>query len=155
MGYSSPWKRWLKVVVFLLLFLWWGSSRFIYVDFKQGCAITVEPAFLNFNNRSIVDALKILKNASPADYTRTCAYVEHIGTTLPPTGCPFLGGGCFWSKNPNNIYIQHGANTQAITASTIAHEACHAEQFARNEDGSEPECYAAGTRVIKNIISLP
>lgn len=152
---TKRWLTWLKRVFIIALVLWWGSSNFLYLDLRAGCTITIAPSFLNFNGKTIIEALTILKNESQKDYSDTCYLIRHISTNLPPSGCSVIGGGCFWPEKPDTIYIQVAKNQHALTSSVIAHEVCHARQHTEGRRGSEPECYAVGDTIIQRVTSLP
>ncbi len=144
--------RYKKTFIILFLFVLLFFRYFYYMDIKNGCYLTIEPAILEFNNTSIKKAIKILKYGSPLDYRDLCKYVE---TITPFMSCGGFEGGCFMQNTPKTIYVSTTRRSILQTTNVLVHETCHAKQFARGEKAfNEEECYAEGDRILQNLVKF-
>lgn len=136
---------WIIVPIIILNF--W---IFRYDDWTGGCHIGIKISLLEWNNLEQKRALKLIRNKSPEDYKKVCAYVDTISPDLP---CGGSGGGCFREDNPKQIEVStlgHRGDS-AITAAMIIHETCHSIQREEKKPYSEPECYGEMNRFLNYI----
>lgn len=144
-------KTIIKGLILFLIFGWFYSRYFRYDDWSTGCHIALKPSLTELSSVSIKKAIKVLKNAQPEEYEKLCKYVDTIN---PNMGCGGFGGGCFYSgkRTKKEITISTSRNSSlSATAGIIAHETCHAIQYAENRPLNEPECYAVDDKVFKNL----
>lgn len=137
------------IILFILSFVYF--KYFYYMDIKNGCYIKIKPAILEFSNTSIKKAIKILKYGSPSDYKNLCVYVKTID---PFISCGGFEGGCFYTTNPKTISISTSNRSLLQTTNVLVHETCHATQFAHSGTLEEGECYAAGDRILENLVQF-
>ncbi|EKD99498.1 MAG: hypothetical protein ACD_22C00241G0004 [uncultured bacterium] len=140
----------LKVFI-LLLFIYFIYSNFFYISPRDGCFITILPSFLEFNNKTVLEAITILKNASNQNYVDLCKNVKVIN---PNPNCGGYNGGCFYLGQTNKIHVNISNNNPSLTAAVITHEVCHLLQSANNNPLSEDECYRKDDSVLREIVQL-
>ena len=144
----------IKKIFFIIFLLYLASSiafkYFYYYDRQNDCSIKISPS-LEFSGGTIVRAINVLKNSSFEDYQDLCKNVDNINTNV---ACGGFGGGCFYHNRPKSITVSTSGRNLTYTVSVIVHETCHAIQFSENRDASEPECYAAGKRILQKIIQF-
>ena len=144
----------LKTIIFIVFLLFLVNSiifkYFYYYNKQNNCSIKISPSF-EFSGGTIIRAIAVLKNSSFDDYQDLCQNVNTISTRI---ACGGFGGGCFYQNSPNSITVSASGRDLTYAVSIIVHETCHAIQFSENRDISEPECYAAGRRILKEIIQF-
>lgn len=142
-----------KTLIFLLILAFIFFRYFYYMDIKNGCYIKIMPAILEFSNTGIKKAIKVLKFGSPSDYRNLCKYVKII---TPFISCGGFEGGCFMPDSPKTIYVSTTNRSLLNTTNVLVHETCHAMQFAKkgNKGLNEPECYAAGDRILQKLVQF-
>lgn len=146
----------IKIIIFVLLALWLIYHWFFYIDISNSCFVFLKPSVVfEFNAGNIKEGIFVLKNAVPDEYKKFCTYVNVVNANV---SCGGFTGGCYWGGSGGNkkeIYIG-AARDQFIglTAGVIAHETCHAMQFSRKREMSEPECYETMNNVLKAIVQF-
>jgi hypothetical protein len=144
-------RRLVKILIVLAIFMGIYFRYFRYVDFANGCNISLKLSFLEFSNRNIMDALTTLRYGSPQDYAMVCANVSRI---VPNIGCGGFHGGCFYGSK-GEIYISTSQNDFiGWTSAIIVHEACHAKQHNDKQQMSEQECYEMDHKVLGELVQF-
>jgi hypothetical protein len=141
----------INILVLLTIVLFFNFRYFRYDDWSADCHIKLKPSLLELSSVSIKKAIKVLKYAEPVEYKNLCTYVDTIN---PNMGCGGFGGGCFYTgeMTKKEITISTSRNSSlSATAGIIAHETCHAIQYAENRPLDEPECYAVDDKVFRNL----
>lgn len=146
---TKKWIRQLTVISAVLYALISTLSLFLYIDYKNGCFITLEPGFLEFNNGSIVEGIKLIKKISPTDYKDLCQNVKQIS---PNVGCGGVHGGCYYESRPNKIYVNASNRDLIWNAEVLIHETCHSMQGNESRPFSEEECYDENERLRRLIV---
>lgn len=143
-----------KIINFLIIAslaaLFYGRY-FRYDDWRNNCHLAIKPSLLELSAINIKQAIRVLKNAQPEEYARLCAYVDTINPNL---GCGGFGGGCFYTGEMTKKEITISTSRQSslsATAGIIAHETCHAIQYAQNRPLNEAECYAIDDKVFREL----
>ena len=140
-------KKYIRLLILLILLGFYAYSNFYYFDPDYGCKITIIPTFLpsNYNAKEI---LKIIKKGAPDDYMRVCRYVTTINKN---PSCGGFDGGCFQPSRPGVIYIGNDQGNIALAAAIIVHETCHAIQGSQQQQLHETECYAQGNSFLNTV----
>ncbi len=143
-------KKFVRLLIFLLLFGFYAYSRFYYFDPEYGCKITIIPTFLpsNYNTKEV---LNIIKRGSPDDYWRVCQFVSVINKN---PSCGGFDGGCFQPSKPGMIYIGNDQGNIALAAAIVVHETCHAIQGHNQMPLREPDCYAQGNLFLNYVTQV-
>lgn len=153
-------KRWhiAKIVVFLLAFFFFLSHYFLYWDPGESCYISIKPAFLEFSNLTMKQALRTIKSASLEDYKTVC---QNVSTIEPFIGCGGFGGGCYYTKEDapqssagSEIVVSTSKDDLITTAAVIVHEACHAIQNREGRPLDETECYKMDDGLLRKIVTF-
>jgi len=133
--------KFLKYFIIIFFLLWIFYSLFIYVDFSNGCFITIRPSFMEFSNTAMKKGIQYLKNNFPNQYSSFCKNVTSID---PNTSCGGFEGGCYsqYRSNPGVIDISTPHGDYIHAAKVIIHETCHAAQFKEGRPFDEKECYS-------------
>ncbi len=142
-------KKLLYFLIFAILVAGVYTRYFFYFDVPQNCYISISPSFLEFSNRSVINAINVLKQASYNDYEDLCTNVTKIN---PNISCGGFEGGCFYNRRPKTIDISTSERSLAWTASVIVHETCHVMQFQESRAMSENECDQKMVNTLVNIV---
>ena len=144
-------KKTIKKILILLIVLPLIALNFIYADIDNNCYIVLVPFFMpsNFNTK---EALKIIKNTSPEDYSLICENVKFINKN---PGCGGFEGGCFYGVKPNAIYLGNDQVNIATAAAIIIHETCHVMQYKEGRTMSEEECHTIDSEYSQKITKYP
>lgn len=140
--------RYLKILIWIIIFGGLYYRYFFYLDLANGCHISILPS-LELSNLNIKEALAVLKRVTPDDYRDVCQYVTRVN---PNFSCGGIGGGCAFRNIPKSIDISTSMDDLAWSAAIIVHETCHAKQFQQGRSVSEDECYLEDDRVIKKLM---
>lgn len=140
-------KRFLKLLVIVLLLGAYAYTKFYYFDPENGCKIAIIPTFLP-SNYDTKDILRIIKRGAPDDYMRVCAYVSVINKN---PSCGGFDGGCFQPSKPGMIYIGNDQGNIALAAALVVHETCHAIQGSEQRRLDERECYSQGNAFLTTV----
>lgn len=138
------------MVVFFALVFGVIFNYFFYFDKENNCRISIMPS-LEFSNSNIIRAIKIIKNASAADYKNLCSNVNTINTSI---SCGGWQGGCYNNGESGKISVSTSGRSITQTVVVIVHETCHAMQDNEKRAFSEDECYKEGNRILKSIVEF-
>lgn len=140
-------KKLIKITIFLCIIGWVFFRYFGYWDVEKNCYLNIYPSWMQFNNHTIIEGIKYLKEKHPDHYSELCMRVKNIDPN-PMLGCGGIGGGCFSGATSRTLYIGTYPDQVILSAAVIAHETCHQKQFDTNKPMDENECYK-----VSNLIS--